>query len=135
MSRSWQRLLSGRSNLRNVVLAQLANVRAKCASKARRLAERLGLSRKRSFAQQALATLSRRGVRTQFLFSPDEGDIAVFAREFGRSGTDLDAYAGATMRIVPGMDHSQMKDAGRDLAERWTIEFLAEAHWPRARSD
>ncbi|MDP1753107.1 MAG: alpha/beta hydrolase [Reyranella sp.] len=135
MRRSWQRLLSGQSNLRNVVLAQLANVRAKCVSKARRLAQRLGLAQEQSFAQQALMTLSKRGVRTQFLFSPDEGDIAVFAREFGRSGADLDAYAGATMRIVPGMDHSQMKDAGRDLAERWTIEFLAEAHWPRARSD
>lgn len=133
--RSWQRLLSGQSNLRNVVLAQFANVRAKCASKARRLAERLGLSRKRSFAQQALATLSRRGVRTQFLFSPEDGDIAVFAREFGRVGADLHAYTGATMRIVSGMDHSQMEDAGRALAEKWTIEFLAEAHWPRARSD
>lgn len=135
MRRSWKRLLSGQSNLRNVVLAQLANIRAKCVSKARRLAERLGLSRQKSFAQQALATLSGRGVRTQFLFSPDEGDIAVFAREFGRTGADLAAYTGATMRIVPGMDHSQMKDSGRDLAERWTIEFLAEAHWPRARSD
>ncbi len=134
MRQSWERLLSGQSNLRNVVLAQLANVRTKCASKARRFAERLGLSRKRSFAQQALATLSRRGVRTQFLFSPDEGDIAVFAREFGRMGADLHAYTGATMRIVPGMDHSQMKDPGRDRAEKWTIEFLTEAHWPQARS-
>ena len=133
--RSWQRLLSGQSNLRNVVRAQLANVRGKCVSKARRFAQCLGLAQEQSFAQQALTTLSKRGVRTQFLFSPDEGDIAVFAREFGRSGADLDAYAGATMRIVPGMDHSQMKDAGRDLAERWTIEFLSEAHWPRARSD
>ncbi|MDI1285055.1 MAG: alpha/beta hydrolase [Reyranella sp.] len=135
IARSWQRLFSGQSNLRNVAQAQLANVRAKGASKARRLAERLGLSRERSFAQQALATLSKRGVRTLFLFSPDEGDIAVFAREFGRTGADLDAYPGAAMRIVPGMDHSQMKDAGRDVAERWTIEFLAEAHWPRAQID
>ena len=135
MRRSWERLLSGESNLHNVMVAQLANVRAKCASKVRRLGQRLGLTREMSFAQQALATLSKRGVRTQFLFSPDEGDIAVFAREFGRTGADLGAYAGATMRIVPGMDHSQMKDAGRDLAERWTIEFLVEAHWPRARSD
>jgi alpha-beta hydrolase superfamily lysophospholipase len=133
--RSWQRLLSGQSDLRNVALAQLANVRAKGASKARRLAHRLGLGRERSFAQQSLATLSRRGVRTLFLFSPDEGDIAVFAREFGRTGADLHAYAGAAMRVVPGMDHSQMRDAGRDLAERWTIQFLAEAHWPRAQSD
>ena len=131
---SWERLLGGQSNLRNVVLAQFANVRTKCASKARRFAEWLGIAREKSFAQQALTTLSARGVRTQFLFSPGEGDIAVFAREFGRTGADLHAYAGATMRIVPGMDHSQMKDPGRDLAERWTIEFLAEAHWPQARS-
>jgi pimeloyl-ACP methyl ester carboxylesterase len=124
---SWERLVSGQSNLRNVVRGQIANVREKSASKAQRLARRLGLAPEASFAQQAMASLSKRGARTLFLFSPDDGDVAVFAREFGPTEAGLSAYPGAAMRIVPGMDHSLMKNAGRDLAETLTIEFLNRA--------
>ena len=77
-----------------------------------------------------MATLSKRGVRTLFLFSPDEGDLAVFVREFGPSGAAISGHAGVSMRIVPGMDHSLMRPAGRDRAEALTIEFLSQAEHP-----
>ena len=90
-----------------------------------RLAQRLGLTARRSFAHRAMATLSQRGVRTLYLFSDGQEDIESFAAEFGADGAGLDAYPGAEMRIVPGMDHSLTITAGRVPAETMMVDFAA----------
>lgn len=89
------------------------------------LALRLGLAASQSFAHRAMAELSRRGVRTLYLFSDGPQDIEAFAAEFETDGAKLKAYPGAEMRIVPGMDRSLTITAGRASAEATIVEFIA----------
>lgn len=91
------------------------------------LARRLGLVTDRSSAHRAMATLSRRHVRTLYLFSDGPQDIAAFAAEFGADGSGLKAYPGAEMHIVPGMDHSLTISQGRMPAETMMLDFLLRA--------
>ena len=71
-----------------------------------------------------MATLSRRGDRTLYLFSTGAEDIESFAAEFGADGAGLAEYPGAEMHIVPGMDHSLTITAGRVPAETMMIQFV-----------
>ncbi|CAN5309689.1 hypothetical protein BH10PSE6_BH10PSE6_31670 [soil metagenome] len=91
----------------------------------RRAALHLGLTTSQSFAHRAMAELSRRGVRTLYLFSDGPQDIQAFTAEFGADGAKLKAYPGAEMRIVPGMDQSLTITAGRTPAETMIVEFIA----------
>lgn len=113
---SWVTLLSGRSDLRGIWRMLLARGRA--------ARER---TRQESTAQQTLSTLAARGAKLLFLFSPGDADIENFAREFGAAGEKLAAYPGASMRIVPGMDHDLTRAAGRRDAARIIVEFLKAA--------
>lgn len=89
------------------------------------LAPRRDPAASQSFAHRAMAELSRRGVRTLYLFSDGPQAIQAFAAEFGADGAKLKAYPGAQMRIVPGMDHSLTITAGRAPAEAMIVEFIA----------
>jgi hypothetical protein len=71
-----------------------------------------------------MATLSKRGARTLYLFSTGPEDIEAFAAEFGADGAGLAAYSGAEMRVVPGMDHSLTITSGRVPAEAMMAEFV-----------
>jgi hypothetical protein len=71
-----------------------------------------------------MATLSKRGARTLYLFSTGPEDIEAFAAEFGPDGAGLAAYPGAEMRVVPGMDHSLTITSGRVPAEAMMAEFV-----------
>jgi alpha-beta hydrolase superfamily lysophospholipase len=131
---AWGNLLSGRSDLPMLKRAAKVHLRRHTIGRAQSLAQRLGLIRSQSFAHRAMATLSKRGVRTLYLFSNGPQDIEAFAAEFGPDGAGLKAYPGAEMRIVPGMDHSLTITAGRVPAETMMVEFVADGRTPAAIS-
>jgi dienelactone hydrolase len=121
---SWGNLLHGRSNLAALGRAAAFHLHAHTIAPLARAARRLGLLSEPSFAHRAMAALSRRGARTLYLFSSGPEDIEAFAGEFGADGAGLDAYRGAEMRVVPGMDHSLTITAGRVPAEMMMVEFM-----------
>jgi len=122
---SWRTLLKGQvefsSTLHSLWVRGLRSVRLG----SRRVGRALGLIRKRSFAQSALADLCARGVRTLFLFSPIKEDLEMFRREFTLEPDALRHYRGAEMRIVPRMDHALISSESRRDAAAEMIDFLA----------
>jgi hypothetical protein len=122
---AWAHLLGGKSNRRALKRAALFHLRRQTIGRLQAVAQRLSLVSSQSFAHRAMADLSRRGVRTLFLFSDGKEDIEAFAAEFGADGAGLKPYHGAQMRIVPGMDHSLTITAGRVPAETMMVEFVA----------
>jgi alpha-beta hydrolase superfamily lysophospholipase len=121
---SWGNLLLGRSNLAAVTRGVMFHLQANTIGLLTRIARRTGLMSEQSFAHRAMATLSRRGARTLYLFSTGPEDIEAFAAEFGPDGAGLAGYPGAEMRVVPGMDHSLTITSGRVPAESMMIEFV-----------
>jgi alpha-beta hydrolase superfamily lysophospholipase len=122
---TWRHLLGGRSDRPMPTRGAVFPLRRHTIGRLRRLALRLGLAASQTFAHLAMADLSRRGVRTLYLFSDGPQDIQAFAAEFGPNGEKLTAHPGAEMRIVPGMDRSLTITAGRVPAETMIVEFIA----------
>jgi alpha-beta hydrolase superfamily lysophospholipase len=121
---SWSNLLRGRSNFAALGRAVVFYLQTHTVGRLARAARRLGLLPDQSFAHRTMATLSRRGARTLYLFSTGLEDIEAFAAEFGANGAGLAAYPGAEMQVVPGMDHSLTITAGRVPAEAMMMEFV-----------
>jgi pimeloyl-ACP methyl ester carboxylesterase len=121
---SWSNLLHGRSNLAALTRAAVFHLQTNTIGLLTRVARRVGLLPEQSFAHRAMATLSKRGARTLYLFSTGPEDIEAFAAEFGPDGAGLAAYPGAEMRVVPGMDHSLTITSGRVPAEAMMAEFV-----------
>jgi pimeloyl-ACP methyl ester carboxylesterase len=121
---SWANLLRGRTNRAALTRAVMFHLQANTIGLLTRTARRVGLLAEQSFAHRAMATLSKRGARTLYLFSTGPEDIEAFAAEFGPDGAGLGAYPGAEMRVVPGMDHSLTITAGRVPAEAMMAEFV-----------
>jgi hypothetical protein len=122
--RSWSNLLRGRTNCAALRRAVVFHLQRHTVGLVARTARRLGLLPNQSFAHRTMATLSKRGARTLYLFSTGPEDIESFATEFGADGAGLADYPGAEMRVVPGMDHSLTITAGRVPAEAMMIEFV-----------
>ena len=121
---AWDNLLHGRTNCAALRRAVVFHLQRHTVGLLARIARRLRLLPDQSFAHRAMATLSKRGARTLYLFSTGPEDIESFAAEFGADGAGLANYPGAEMRVVPGMDHSLTITAGRVPAETMMIEFV-----------
>lgn len=121
---TWKTLVSGDVDYRGIFAGQLGRMRALLKSKAVGLARRLGLWREQSFAHHALSTFTKRGAKVLFLFSPGEEAHGAFALEFGPKGTGLAAHDGASMKVVPGMDHDLTAPFARREAEALMIDFF-----------
>ena len=121
---SWSNLLHGRSNFAALTRAAVFHLQTNTIGLLTRIARRAGLLSDQSFAHRAMATLSKRGARTLYLFSTGPEDIEAFAAEFGADGAGLAAYPAAEMRVVPGMDHSLTITSGRVPAEAMMAEFV-----------
>lgn len=120
----WRSLLGGKVNVSSILRGQFAQVQVRVSARMHGLAGKFGLVERQTVAHRAMATLSARGVRTLFLFSPGQSEIDAFAQEFGRRGEKLAAYPGAEMEIVPNMDHDMGGAAGRRLAQARMVEFM-----------
>lgn len=132
---SWANLLRGRTNRAALTRAVMFHLQANTVGLLTRTARRLGLLPGQSFAHRAMATLSKRGARTLYLFSTGPEDIEAFAAEFGPDGAGLAAYPGAEMRVVPGMDHSLTITSGRVPAEAMMTEFVLAGRKQPGRAD
>lgn len=83
------------------------------------LARRFGITLPLNFGQKSAYQLSRRA-RILYLFSEGDPGIAALNREFGPDGIP----AGATVRIVSGLDHSLSGYAMQVTASKHIIEFF-----------
>lgn len=120
----WRAVLHGEVDLVRAARGQFVHVPAHAIDRATSVVRRIGVVGEPSFARRSMATLSRRGVRILFLFSPGDGDRDIFAREFGQDGEGLEAFPGAAMEVVPELDHGMMKAIQRHRAEISMIDFL-----------
>jgi pimeloyl-ACP methyl ester carboxylesterase len=123
----WRAVLQGEVDLVRAARGQFVHGPAHVISRATSAVRRLGVAREQSFARRSMATLSRRGVRTLFMFSPGAGESEIFAREFGQDGEGLDAFPGTRLEVVPDLDHGMMKADQRQHAETSMIRFLTAA--------
>ncbi len=122
--RSWISLVKRRNELGAILRVQAARLQAQAITRLRHLAAALGIIDDPTFAENALAQLCGRGVRTLFLFSRDDGDIDAFKQEFGNPDKALRRYPGATWHIVRELDHDLTLFDGRAIAENVMINFV-----------
>jgi pimeloyl-ACP methyl ester carboxylesterase len=118
---TWTRLLQGRIDL-GASLNRLRTTIVWWADVAvRRAASLLGRMPPASFARQAMETLSRRGVPTQFLFASEDVGIEMFEREFGKGGCGL---RGVELHVARGLDHSLSRGEMPQIAADYMVTFL-----------
>ena len=126
----WKLLLTHKVDAWSLLRGWVAKAQVRGSAIVRNFARRVGFAGQRSPAHHIMATLSARGVRLLFLFSPGQGATDAFAQEFGRSAEKLAAYPDAEMHVVPGMDHNMVATSGRRLAQARMLEFMAAASAP-----
>lgn len=120
----WIFLLKGKFDLSGIVRAQSARIFDRICDRIILTLERSGLLRSRNFARVAMANLSRRGVRTFFLFAPDDRGIDVMLQNFGRGVALLHSFGGASMQIVPDIDHMLSTRTMRQTAGDLLTDFV-----------
>lgn len=123
---AWSRLLRGKLDVGNII-------RAQCMRSWRRIhhigllaAERRGLIPPQSVGRRAVAALSKRGVRTLFLFSRDDIGIDAMEQEFGHGARWLGAFPDTMLHVVPEADHLLSTSAMRRAAFQIMVQFLAD---------
>jgi hypothetical protein len=121
---AWRRLLRGKLDIGGIVRAQGDRAIGRIRERWRQLAEHRGWTGTRSFARQTMASLAVRGVRTFLLFSPDDNGIDMMQQEFGKGGVGIRRFAGATLRIEPGLDHILTGRDMRRIAATLMTDFL-----------
>jgi alpha/beta superfamily hydrolase len=84
----------------------------------------MGVLQPETFAQQALGTLSKRGVKTLFLYQPDNGGLEMFEENFGAKGSGLSRFGGAAIQFVPDVERRLSYDQTLRIGGRMMIEFL-----------
>ena len=67
--------------------------------------------------------LARRQVKTLFIYAAGDVTLKVFEREFGKAGAGL---RNATVRILPGLDHSLTRREMRQTVASHVVKFLNE---------
>ncbi len=115
----WVQLVRGQLDMANRLSTQRVWFVNKAKTLAAQIGARLGIQPRASFGQNSARTLSHRA-RTLFLFGEGDAGIASLAQEFGANN----APAGATLRVVPGLDHSLTTKAMQATAAEYLIAFL-----------
>jgi dienelactone hydrolase len=126
----WSRLLRGKLDVSEILRAQSYRLYDELRTAGLRFAEQRRWIGPRTVGRRAMAAFAQRGVRTLFLYSPDDHGINVMEQEFGRAGAGLRGFAGAEMRIVPGLDHLLSTRAMRQTVVEMMVRFLVEPHEP-----
>jgi hypothetical protein len=126
----WSRLLRGKLDVREIMRAQSYRLYDELRTAGLRFAERRRWIGSHTVGRRAMAALAQRGARTLFLFSPEDHGINVMEREFGRAGAGLRGFAGAEMRVVPGLDHLLSTRAMRQTVVETMVRFVTDFHEP-----
>ena len=121
-----KQLLRGEIDISVVAKSQLERLREQLSDVLRPVAKALGRAISNSPADEAMAMLSHRRVKTLFIYSPGDVGLDVFELNFGRAGWKLPPEAGATVKIVPSLDHNlstrNMRDTAFDIVIHWLSE-------------
>ncbi len=124
----FKRLLHGEIDIRGIIHSQCE-----------RLRERLRDILQSSPAHTAMATLSRREVKTLFVYAPGDVGLDVFEQNFGRGGSGLQWYEDATVKVVPDLDHNlstrDMRSAACDIMIDWMTASVESRPSPPAYRD
>lgn len=121
----WRLLLQAKFDLADIVRAQCARTYERAWETMAAVMERLGVTGPRGVARRAMATLARRGARTLFLNAEDDLAIEVLERNFGRRAVGLSRFEGASMKIIPELDHMLSGRQMRQTVAGHMIDFLA----------
>ena len=119
----WRRLLRGDVDIDSIVRGQYNRLR----DRVLRIVARCLGGAGPGFAAQAMTVLAKRQARTLFLFAPGDAGLDPFTQAFGPMGAALRAFDGASMEIVPGLDHDLNDRATRQTAVECMIDFLQAA--------
>jgi pimeloyl-ACP methyl ester carboxylesterase len=130
--RQWLLLLRGQFNVLGILRAQCARLCGLAGRAWLSSLERLGFTQPGNFARNAMAILSRRGVRTLFLVAPEDPGFDILEQNFGRGAVGLRAFEGASMKVVPGMDHMLGARHARQAAADLIVNFLKTSSAPSA---
>ncbi len=96
----WRRVREGRFDVRDRVWMQAKWLAGKSRDLVWRAAGTIGIARPANFAQRSMSRLAARS-KTLFLFAQGDPGLTAFAGAFGQGQTPQ----GATLRIVPDLDH------------------------------
>ena len=121
---NWGRLLRGESDMVGILKGQMSRL-AKLALNPLRGTARTPEQDAAGFARKLMAGLSRRHVRTLFLFDPDHAGAYEIQGLFGKGGSGLQAFAGAEVQMVPGLGDAVGEAAARRMAADRMIKFIA----------
>jgi dienelactone hydrolase len=127
----WRRLVRGEIELARLGRAQAARLRDRLQALAGRAAARItgrpDLSGPHAVARRGLSDFARRGVRSLFLYCPNDPGLEPMALAFGPDGAELAQFPGACMRIEPSLDHLLSTPAMRATAGALMIDALVGA--------
>lgn len=140
-AQKWAQVLRGEVSLRPVIgtLCRyvVARVRGIMAVRTRSVLGAPGSSQR---ARRQMKELAARGVRVQLLFSPLDHGLDELEVHFGHGGQRLASITGASVRVVPNMDHEILNPVARERVALLCEAFLAElfagtvahrnARWP-----
>jgi hypothetical protein len=116
---TWVRLLSGRGNLPSVLRGRFNRLR----EAGRRLLQDHSIKPDpENFTRSAIVQLSQRGVKTVFLFGPDEVGYYTVEDVFGPQGADMVKLDHVTLKVIETFDHimgipAAQKDATSAMLE------------------
>jgi dienelactone hydrolase len=122
---TWKHLLQGKFNVRGIIHAQRERLFERIGAVASNAFRKLGLAVSQNPAHLAMAALSRRHTKTLLLYAADDGGLDVFEQHFGRGGTGLRGFHGASLQIVQGIDHSLSSRGMRRTVAQLMIAFVA----------
>ena len=120
----WGRLLRGESDVAGILKGQMARLAKLALSRLRKTAKTPEQDAA-GFARKLMALLSRRHVKTLFLFEPDHAGAYEIQSLFGKGATGLQAFAGAEIQMVPGLGDAVGEAAARKMAADKMIDFIA----------
>jgi dienelactone hydrolase len=120
----WGRLLRGESDVVGILKGQTSRL-AKLALGPLRKNGKTPQQDAAGFARKLMAGLSRRHVKTLFLFEPDHAGAYEIQSLFGKGGAGLKAFAGAEIQMVSGLGDAVGEAAARRMAADRMIDFIA----------
>jgi pimeloyl-ACP methyl ester carboxylesterase len=124
--RSWRRLFELRREIGAMLYIQLTKLQAGATARLARFRRSPAIDRGPTFAQSALASLSRRGVYLLFAFTANDDGIKKIERELDCPAAEIErTYPGVAVRMFPHMNHDLTFVAGRAAAESTMMDVLA----------
>jgi pimeloyl-ACP methyl ester carboxylesterase len=120
----WTKLAQGQADPLRIISGLMARLRHRAAAAFMRTAQRMGLVKLMSFPNRSLLTMSKRGVRTLFVFSDHDPGLEHFRLYFGLHAEELATTPGTSLRIEPMLDHELSTYNMRHLVTSITLTFL-----------